>query len=236
MIISARSVSWAVIPWFSRAFTRPISWVAIDLTLMTSVVAGGLYERRRRSVSLRRRRAPSGRGRRGRWRFARTPRGSVSRWCRTSSLIAAPACLSSCQSGVSATRPARRSLIVVVALRTLRRSCEFSTARLALCAKSGPGQPSSLQMSSPVFMAWVGSVFVSVSVSVLARISARWSVFTPARIRSRPPPMCIRHERSPAHRTSAPVSITASILSASIAADTSGFLIENVPPNPQHSS
>ncbi len=36
MIISARSVSCAVIPWFSRAFTRPISWVAIDLTLMTS--------------------------------------------------------------------------------------------------------------------------------------------------------------------------------------------------------
>jgi hypothetical protein len=42
------------------------------------------------------------------------------------------------------------------------------------------------------------------------------------------PPMCIKHERSPAHNTSAPVSITALILSASIAADTSGFLIENV--------
>ena len=36
MIISARSVSWAAIPACSSAFTRPISCVAIDLTLMTS--------------------------------------------------------------------------------------------------------------------------------------------------------------------------------------------------------
>jgi hypothetical protein len=36
MIISARSVSWASIPRLASAGTRPISWVAIDLTLMTS--------------------------------------------------------------------------------------------------------------------------------------------------------------------------------------------------------
>ena len=92
----------------------------------------------------------------------RTARGSRSRWCRTSSLIAAPAWRSSCQSGVSATRPARRSLIVAVALRTLRRSCEFSTARLAFSGKFGPARPSSPQMSSPVFTpalppCWPGS-------------------------------------------------------------------------------
>ena len=43
---------------------------------------------------------------------------------------------------------------------------------------------------------------------VAARISARWTVRTPARSRDRPPPMCIRQELSPAVQTSAPVSST----------------------------
>ena len=48
--------------------------------------------------------------------------------------------------------------------------------------------------------------------------------------------MCIRHELSAAHSTSAPVWRTAATLSAQIAADTSGFFTANVPPNPQHTS
>src|ERR671912_1041486 len=72
--------------------------------------------------------------------------------------------------------------------------------------------------------------------SVAASISARWTVFTPARRRLRPPPMCIRHELSPAQETSASVSRTRLILSPSIAAEVSAFLTAKVPPNPQHSS
>ena len=50
------------------------------------------------------------------------------------------------------------------------------------------------------------------------------------------PPMCIRHELSPAHSTSARDCLIADTLSAHIAADTSGFLTANVPPKPQHVS
>src|ERR671910_2169874 len=71
--------------------------------------------------------------------------------------------------------------------------------------------------------------------SVAASISARWTVFTPARWRLRPPPMCIRHELSPAVQISASVSSTCRILSDSIAAEVSAFLTANVPPKPQHS-
>ena len=39
-ISSARSVSQAAIPAAARASLSPISWVAIDLTLTTSSVAG----------------------------------------------------------------------------------------------------------------------------------------------------------------------------------------------------
>ena len=48
--------------------------------------------------------------------------------------------------------------------------------------------------------------------------------------------MCIRHELSTAHSTCAPVLITAAHLSAPMAAEMSGFLTENVPPKPQHTS
>ena len=48
--------------------------------------------------------------------------------------------------------------------------------------------------------------------------------------------MCIRQDESTAQTTSARVSSTLRILSASIAVDTSAFFTANVPPNPQHSS
>src|SRR5690606_16982389 len=70
--------------------------------------------------------------------------------------------------------------------------------------------------------------------AVLARISARWTVRVPLRSRDRPPPMCMRHDASPAVATSAPVASTLRILSASMAVDVSAFFSANVPPNPQH--
>ena len=48
--------------------------------------------------------------------------------------------------------------------------------------------------------------------------------------------MCIRHELSPAQTTSARDCRIAATLSAHMAADTSGFFTENVPPKPQHVS
>ena len=58
----------------------------------------------------------------------------------------------------------------------------------------------------------------------------------PDRCRVSAPPICIRHELSAAHTTSAPVCLIAATLSVQIAAETSGFFTENVPPNPQHDS
>src|SRR5215203_3302892 len=74
------------------------------------------------------------------------------------------------------------------------------------------------------------------SSALLASIWARCAVSTPVRRRPRPPPMCIRHELSPAVQISASVSRTCRILSESIAAEVSAFLTAKVPPNPQHSS
>src|SRR5215211_7894235 len=71
---------------------------------------------------------------------------------------------------------------------------------------------------------------------LLASIRARCTVSTPARRRLSPPPMCIRHELSPAVQISASVSRTCRILSESMAAEVSAFLTAKVPPNPQHSS
>src|SRR5829696_3723136 len=61
------------------------------------------------------------------------------------------------------------------------------------------------------------------SLVLLASIRARCTVSTPARRRPSPPPMCIRHELSPAVQTSASVSRTRRILSESIAAEVSAF-------------
>ena len=59
---------------------------------------------------------------------------------------------------------------------------------------------------------------------------------TPARSRDSPPPMCSRHELSEAEQTSARVESTLCILSASMAAEVSGFLTAKVPPKPQQAS
>jgi len=48
--------------------------------------------------------------------------------------------------------------------------------------------------------------------------------------------MCIRQELSAATRYCAPLSTACATLSAPIAAETSGFFTEKVPPKPQHSS
>ena len=45
--------------------------------------------------------------------------------------------------------------------------------------------------------------------------------------------MCIRHDVSPAVRTSAPEASTSSTLSRPMATDVSAFFTANVPPNPQ---
>src|SRR6478609_2640143 len=69
-----------------------------------------------------------------------------------------------------------------------------------------------------------------------ARMVARCTVRVPLLIRLSPPPMCIKHDESPALQTSAPVDSTLPILSASIADEVSEFFSANVPPNPQHTS
>src|SRR6185437_5976953 len=74
------------------------------------------------------------------------------------------------------------------------------------------------------------------SVRVAARISAKWIVRIGAPERCARPPMCIRQELSAATRYCAPVPTALASLSVPIATETSGFLIEKVPPNPQHSS
>ena len=132
------------------------------------------------------------------------------------SLIARPASRSSSQSGSSATtrgalRADRRRRVAEVRRSWVVRE-RRARARLRERRHRGSG------LASP------------------ARISARCTVRTPAAAAPRPPPMCIRHELSPAVHTSAPVVADAASLSASIAAEVSAFLTANVPPKPQHSS
>ena len=76
----------------------------------------------------------------------------------------------------------------------------------------------------------------SLASPVEARISARCMTRTGDRRRDSSPPMCIRHDVSPAVRTSAPEPSTSSTLSRPIATDVSAFLTAKVPPNPQHAS
>ena len=77
-ISSARSVSWAVMPACSRASLRPISWVAIDLTLTTSSAPVGPDQVGHDGVGLGRVAGPvhGAAVRRSRWlRAARAARG-----------------------------------------------------------------------------------------------------------------------------------------------------------------
>ena len=91
-------------------------------------------------------------------------------------------------------------------------------------------------VSARAVRAAAGKRHGSGSSSVEARICARCTARVPARLRSSPPPMCMRQELSAAVTTSARVSPTARCLSVSIAVETSGFLTAKVPPKPQHSS
>ena len=154
-------------------------------------------------------------------------------------MIAAPAARSSAQSGSSATTAARLARMVAVALARLRRS--WASASAARAASGNGRSP----RSCPTPGGAVGMPRKTVgssrgtsgcSVRVEARISARWTVRTPVRSRDSPPPMCSRHELSEAEQTSARVERTWCILSASMAAEVSGFLIAKVPPKPQQVS
>ena len=104
-------------------------------------------------------------------------------------------------------RAARLSRIVVVAWRRLRAQLRRRPARCG--AALGNGRRARARYAGADRRA---------AVLGAARISARWTARTAGiAARDRPPPMCIRHELSPAHSTSAPVVATARILSASIA-------------------
>ena len=108
------------------------------------------------------------------------------------------------------------------------------------CAGGGRGRPACRRRSpscrSPARSPTAGPDDDPRTPRCSARISARCITRTPARWRESIPPMCIRHELSPATRTSAPVSRTCRALSAPIAIEVSAFFRANVPPKPQHSS
>ena len=235
-------------PSASRASLRPISAVAIDLTLTTSstpwvcataatIAHASSASRAQCTV------APA--------RVSDSSR--VSRWVARSrsaaSFTAAPATRSSSQSSTSATTAARLSRMVRVAWARLRRSWVSASASRAAVGKAG--MPTKVPVIGCLGLGWLGLVTVaarpprpagcvgfgtspSVS-SVAARTSARCITRTPARWRESIPPTCIRQELSPATSTSAPVSRTWRALSAPIATDVSAFLRAKVPPKPQHS-
>ena len=125
----------------------------------------------------------------------------------TSALIADPAQRSSSQSSTSPTTASRLSRIVAVAWPRLRRSWVSASAVRAASGK----RCAALEMPDVAAGGRDAEVGAHVGrpASVLARISARCTARTPASSRDRPPPMCIRHEASPAVTTSAPVSSTA---------------------------
>src|SRR5581483_1062507 len=85
------------------------------------------------------------------------------------------------------------------------------------------------------FQAHSRGIAHTISSSVEARISARWTGRTPARWRCRAPPICIRHELSAATHISARVSSTLRTFALSIASEVSAFFTAKVPPKPQHS-
>ncbi len=133
---SARSVSQAAMPSASRASLRPISAVAIDLTLTTSSAPW--------SWATRATIAHASSASRAQWTVApaRTSDASrVSRWVARSrsaaSLTPAPASRRSSQSSTSATTLARLSRMVCVAWARLRRSWVSPSAARAAVGKAG---------------------------------------------------------------------------------------------------
>src|SRR6478735_6218759 len=131
---SARSVSCAVMPAASSASLRPISWVAIDLTLTTSWAPVA----RTRSSTIRLASAAS------RAQCTVPPRAvtlrsssssSSGRRAIVSALMADPASRSASQSGTSPTTAARFDRIVAVAWARLRRRRVSASASRAAAGK-----------------------------------------------------------------------------------------------------
>ena len=133
---SARSVSQAAMPSASRASLRPISAVAIDLTLTTSSTPWAWAT----EATI----AHASSASRAQWTVAPArvrDASRVSRWVARSrsaaSFTAAPATRSSSQSSTSATTAARLSRIVRVAWARLRRSWVSASASRAAVGNAG---------------------------------------------------------------------------------------------------
>ena len=146
---SAKSVSQAAMPWSARDSLRPISWVAIDLTLTTSSTSCD----RAMSATI----AQASSSVRAQWTV--TPRSvrrcsRSSRWSprsrRVRSLMSAARVRSPSQSSSSPMTEPRLSRIVCVAWWRLARSCSSASAA---CAASGKGGiPRKVGWSSVVVM------------------------------------------------------------------------------------
>ena len=140
---SARSVSTAVMPWAARCSLSPISCVAMDLTLTTSVAPAA----RTRSVTIRLASAASV----AQWttppRAVTAASSSTSRAGRSAmtwALIADPAVRRSSQSGSSAVTANRLSRMVPVARRRLARSWASASVPWAASGKVGPQRSGSV--------------------------------------------------------------------------------------------
>ena len=143
LMSSARSVSTAAIPSAARASLRPISSVAIDLTLMTSetpwsrampaTIALASTASRAQCTS-----PPA-------WTTDSSSRSSSSgRVAIVRALIAAPAARRSSQSSTSPTAAARRARMVPVARARLTRSCPSPRA-----VRAAAGNPDALTRVRP---------------------------------------------------------------------------------------
>lgn len=133
-ISSARSVSSAAMPWLSRCSLRPISCVAIDLTLRISSLPVALTSRVTISLAS----TPS----RAQWTVP--PRSVTFRSSSSSSsgsrfmvsvLIAEPVSRSCSQSGSSPVTARRLARMEWVALPRLRRSCSLPSSSWAARGK-----------------------------------------------------------------------------------------------------
>ena len=190
-------------PAASRASLSPISWVAIDLTLTTSSRAG-----RRVTSSVTIALASSA----SRAQCTTPPRAVTSRF-ELLEQLRQPAMDVGLdrRAGVAQLLPVgalrRRpqpasSRIVVVAWPRLRRSCVFAERRAGRVRERSRRRAGCrhrrarrYRLGRPRKVSLIGA---PAATSVAARISARCTVRTPVRSRERPPPMCIRHDESPA--------------------------------------
>ena len=207
-ISSARSVSTAAMPCSSRYSLRPISWVAIDLTLTTSSAPVA----RTRSVTIRLASCASVA------QCTTPPRAvTLASSCSSSSgsraitsvLIAEPASRSASQSGISSTTSGpfgadggggvgevaaqlgvRQRLAGGLRERLRRRAAAIRSGSAVLCRRGTPRNVAGLMPGSPWWTPGFGQMD---------------GADAGCRLRDRPPPMCIRQDESPAVQTSAPV-------------------------------